>query len=117
MGPFSRFVSTFREKSSMNVRTVWCVSVGSQVEVDLKKGLVFCVSPKWSLSLIRLLNCLISFDNSALFTDLGVGTKFRLYPSSLYSVLVKLCLDKLTTCPNGSDPCRSERSTVSRRRL
>ena len=87
----------------MNVRTVWCVSVGSQDEVDYRKGLIFGMSPKWSRSLIRLLNCLISLDNSALLMDLGFGTKFRLYPNNLYSVLVKLCLDKLTTCPNGSD--------------
>ena len=83
VGPGSSSSSTFLVKSSRKVRTVWWVSFGSHVELDLKIGLPMVSSQKWSPNLICLLKCLISLDNSVILIVLGVGTKFKLYPRSL----------------------------------
>ena len=83
--------------------------MGSQELFDLKISssvrVFFCVliSLKYALSLILLKKLSISFSCVALLQYVCVGQKFKFLPRSLYTLILKLNLDKLTTVPNGSE--------------
>ena len=64
--------------------------------------LLFGVSLKYALSLIRLKKSFKSASRSFLLYTFGVGIKFKFLFKSLYSVLVNECLVKLVIFPFGS---------------
>ena len=93
--------------ASINVSTVWCVSLGIQIfsEDIFVNWIVFesgCVVLKCALSFILLMKSFISLLYLDLIYFPGVGQKFKSLLSSLNSLYVNVFFDRMIMLFNGS---------------